>query len=81
MVDVVAPSEQQPVAVTAEVRWSGGVASSPQLIGSTWARVHAHANEAGDSKGADSSGHVSPNCSSKRRDWCFCVDPGRWGVK
>lgn len=51
VVDVVAPSEQQPVAVTAEVRWSGGVACSPHLINSTWARVHAHANEAGDSKG------------------------------
>ncbi|BDA50280.1 probable autophagy-related protein 2 at C-terminar half [Coccomyxa sp. Obi] len=53
VVDIVAPQQQQEgVAVMVEVRWSGGVPCPPHLIDSTWARVRAHADEAGDSKGA-----------------------------
>ncbi len=58
MVDIVAPQPQQEsVAVLAEVRWSGGVPCLSHLIDSTWARVRAHADEAGDSKGALTSPH------------------------
>ena len=61
VVDIVVPQQQQEaVAVLAEVRWAGGVPCPPHLIDSTWARVRAHADEAGDSKGATPLSTVIP---------------------
>ena len=40
------------VALSAEVRWRGGVNSPRRAADDAWARVRAHAQEAEDSKGA-----------------------------
>jgi hypothetical protein len=51
VVDVVPASPEQTAAVSADVRWTGGLGCSPHLIDATWGRVRAHAAEAGDCRG------------------------------